>query len=572
MIDIGDLNTGGVIKDAPRYDLPPKFFTEVNDVDFEVMGAVPAVEEQPVFADVKGNPLLLDFVNGTSGTVYPVYLTATDGYVISSGVHIKITRLDDDGGQYQVNPYFKWNGGFFHGVMVWTDGLDIPQTWSPFTPDEPMQNLTNWPTGLRVRLIRPFLNYLVGLSYSTGNGAFGEQTVIWSNIADPGTLPPDWNITDPASRAGAYSLTATSDPIIEAHELNSELYIYKANSVWVMRYVGGTLVMGFSPKFSDRGILAPRCLASFNSSHFVIDKSGFYLHNGTSARDIGEGEVVDFFYKDLNSLRPEAVFVQHEEAKNRIWIFYPSGTSEYADKVLIWNYKLNTWTFRTVQQAACAARGLMSSYGTSGTWDSYGDDWQADNNTWSSDFSTWSVSNSWDELPNDLTWDEQAITGTQRSLHYCSFIDTASRSYNPSTGVSTDGKVSWSGDSTYPPIWYIPKDGIRRAGYLERLNLSVTERDSTGAYSVDRTVFKHLTELYPEVIDYPIEIRVGTQEVHNGTVTWESWVLFDPAVDIKLDPNVTEKFLAVAFRGVPSFPFKWVLSGYSMNVNKMGRY
>jgi hypothetical protein len=572
MIDIGQLNEGGIVKDTPRFDLPPKFFTDGIDIDFEVNGVAPAVEEQPVFAGMRGNPLLLDFVDGGSGSVYPVYLTETDGYVISSGIHLSITRSNAEGGKYAVSPIFKWNGGFFHGVMVWTNGLDIPQTWSPFDPDTPMRNLSNWPFKLRVKLIRPFLNFLVGLSYSAGDGAFDEQTIIWSNIADPGRLPADWNITDPASRAGAYSLTATSDPILEAQDLGNEFYIYKASSVWVMRNIGGTLVMGFSPKFSDRGILAPRCLASFNSSHFVVDKGGFYLHNGTSLKDVGEGRIKEFFYADLNPAKPEEVFVQHEEAKNRIWIFYPSGKSVYADKALIWNYKYDTWTFRQVQQASCGAKGLLSSYGTSGTWDSYGDDWETDPGSWESDPSVWTTGNSWDSLPEALTWDDQAITGTQRSIHYCSHVNLENVIYTPSTGTSTDGVLTWNGDSLYPPIWYIPRDGVRRQGYVERLNLSVAEQDAMGAYSIDRSVFKHLTELYPEVLQTSIEIRVGTQSVHNGVVTWGDWVLFDPEKENKIDPNVTEKFLAVAFRGVSVSPNKWVLAGYSLNVNKQGRY
>lgn len=572
MIDIGALGEGGVIKDTPKYDSPPNMFTEVIDMDFEISGVTPAVEEQGVFPDMLGVPFLLDFVNGASGTVYPVYLTDKKAFYINAGVHIDITRDEVGGGEFSASPIARWNGGFFHGAMVWTNGNDAPQTWNPGVPEQPLKDLEAWPDSLRVGLIRPFLNFLVGLGYNNGTGFFDRQTLIWSDVADPGLLPPNWDITDPASRAGVYSLTATSDPIIEAEVLGNELFIYKADSVWSMRFVGGTQVMSFSPRFSDRGVLAPKCVVAYGASHFVVGKNGFYIHNGSSVKDIGIGLITDFFYADVNNEVVHACFALHEEARNRIWIFYPSGTNKFADKVLIWSYRTDTWTFRNVQQAVCGARGKMGSYGTSGTWDSYGEDWASDLGLWGSDDSVWSTSASWDLLPPSLTWDDISVTGTQKSIHYCSNLVPGSTVYDPLTNKTTDGLVTYIGSNPYPPIWYVPKDGGRRRGYAERTNLCVIEKDSTGAYTVDRAVYKHLTELYPEVLNNPVEFRVGTQQFPNGPVTWDDWALFSPDVDIKLDPNITEKFLAIAFRGQANNAGPWVLSGIALNIQQQGIY
>lgn len=572
MIDIGALGQGGVIKDTPKYDSPPHMVTDVMDMDFELEGVTPAVEEQAVFSDMKGTPLLLDFVNGASGSIYPVYLTEKKAFYINASVHHEITRSSDAGGDYSATPLFKWNGGFFHGEMVWTNGMDIPQAWNPSKPDEPLVNLPGWPEALRVRVMKPFLNFLVGLGYNNGAGAFDSQTLIWSDIADPGLLPPNWDVTNPASRAGTFSLTATSDPIIDAEVLGNELFIYKADSIWSMRFVGGNQVMSFSPRFTDRGVLAPHCVVPYGARHFVVGKNGFYIHNGNSEQDLGLGLVTDFFYSDLNQNNIAGCFALHEEARNRIWIFYPSIGSTYADKALIWSYRTDTWTFRRVQQAVCGARGKMDSYGTSGIWDSYGEAWSDDVGKWNSDTSVWSVSSSWDTLPSILTWDDVSVAGTQKSIHYCSFVDQTAVHYDSNTNTSTDGVVSYPGANTFAPIWYIPKDGVRRQGYAERLNLCVIEKDNTGGYTVDRTVYKHLTEIYPEVLYDNIEFRVGTQQFPNGPVTWEDWVLFSPDTDIKLDPNITEKFLAIAYRGTSKTTGPWILSGISLNVQKQGRY
>ena len=572
MISIGKLDIGGVNKDISKYDLAPMVFTDAIDVDFENGGVVPAVKDVGVFFGMSDNPLYVSFVNGIGGSVHPVYLSATKGHVILSSTHSDITRTEAEGGDYSATLFYKWNGGFFHGYMVWTNGADVPQVWNPFKPEERMRNLPNWPSSIRVALIRPYLNFLIGLGYTNQNGGTDAQTVIWSDITDPGNLPLNWNIGDPTSKAGAYSLTASSEQIMEAQELNGMLYIYKKTTIWTMRYIAGTYVMSFSPSFQNRGALAPRCVLSLAGEHFCLDRLGFYIHNGTSIRDVGKDVVTDYFFKTINNNALYSVFLSHEEAKNRIWIFYPTGTNRYADKALVWDYKKNTWTFRNVQQAICAAPAAMSSYGSTGVWDQYDVGWGEDALKWENDTSSWSTQITWDTIPTSVFWDDLPGRQAQRSLHYASFIDKTTVTFDPVTGFSTDGLVVWRGTSAFPPLWYIPKEGLRKQGYIERLNLSVIEQDATGAFSVDRSVYKHLTELYPEVESVPIEIRWGTQSLAGAPVQWEDWQVFSPDIDIKLDPNITEKFLALSFRGKADLPFKWALTGYSLNIHNAGRY
>lgn len=572
MISIGKLDRGGVNKDIPRYDLPPQMFTDVLDVDFDEGGVVPAVDDVGVFAGVVGTPLYLTFVDGNGDSVLPVYLTATHAYVVLSNQHINITRTDSLGGGYQAGSYYKWNGGFFHGYMVWTNGSDVPQAWNPYKPEEPLIDLPNWPSSIRVALIRPFLNFLVGLGYSQQDGGTDAQTVIWSDITDPGTLPANWAIADPASKAGAFSLTSSSEEIVEAAELNGMLYIYKQTSTWTMRYVGGGFVMNFTPGFQTRGALGPRCVLPLANEHFCLDRLGFYIHNGSSYRDLGNEVIHNHFFDTLNPLALYSIFMVHEEAKQRVWVFFPSGTNRYADKVLIWAYKTNTWTFRSVQQAVCGASAAMDSYGSSGVWDQYNEEWGDDSFSWETDSSIWMTQTAWDSIPVSVVWDDLPTRQAQKSVHYASYVDPTTVTFDPNTGKSTDGVVSWYGSSSYPPIWFIPKDGRRRQGFLERINFSVMEQDASGGFSVDRTVFKHLTELYPEVNGAPLEVRWGTQVTANGPVTWSDWYLFSPEFDLKLDPNITEKFLAISFKGPVGSISKWMLTGYSLTIHNAGRY
>lgn len=570
MIEIGALGDGGLVFDKPRFDLPAAVFTDGYNVEFDVEGVSNMVAPQDVFAEIQGSPLYFEFVQIQKGTRIFVYLTEAAAYASIRGIHFDITRVN---GPYNASDDFLWNGGFFHGYLIYNNGRDVPQSYVPYTPETRMKDLVNWPTGLRVRFMIPFGNYLVGLSYSAPNtAAFDEQTVIWSDAAEPGTLPDNWDITDPASRAGVYSLTSTPSRIVGAAILGSELMIYKEDAIWAMRLIGGTYVFQFEERLSNFGLASPRAVVSLGKRHFCVDSSNMYIHNGITAEPVGLDKVRNYFFRNLNQDAKGNIFVIHDEAKYRIWIFFPSGESYHPDKALIWNYRRDTWTLRTVPEALCGAAGFVDTDGAVGDWDSFGDTWDSDAGIWNDDQSAWVSFFTWDSLPLTLHWDDTVLQGVERSVYYVPYIEEASVIYDPVENTSMYNGFVWEGSNPYPPIQFVPQEGDRLEGYVERTNLALVGRDQTGAPTVDRTVYKTLTEFYPEVLFNPLQIRFGTQVVHDGTVDWSDWFDYDPNVDYKLDPFCTEKFLAIAFRSVPGSALKWTVSGYSMNINKGGRY
>lgn len=568
MIEIGRMDRGGVNTDQSSYRLAPNVFSNVLDVDFEHGNVVPAVKEVGAFIGVAGNPVHLEEVEGANGVFNFVYFLEDRAFIWANGEFSEISNLAGMGRASNEN---RWNGGFFHGWWVWTNGDSVPQQWNPYAPLSTMTDLEHWPSEIRIRFIRPYLNFLVGFSYTSLSAGFSKQTVIWSDQADPGILPT-WDITDPTQKAGVYSLTADSDPIEGAAELRGEMFIYKRSSVWVMRYVGGTFVMNFALRFSERGLLNSRCVVALEGTHFCVDRAGFYFHNGVTITPVGEGVVWDTFSNQFSIDTLFSIFVEYEEAKNRVWIFYSTVNSVHADRVLIFDMRNQTWTFRKVQQAACAVRGTMRKIGSAAPWNHFQGVWSEDVYKWGTDTSRWEDTVSWDNATEVTVWDDEPIGGVQRSIHYASMIDPAQTVFNPDTGISVSGGVEWKGGTQYPPIWHIAKTGARLPGYLQRVGFCVLEQDSSGAPFVDQTVFKHLTEMYIELDGGALEVRVGTHSSLKGPIIWNDWVLFDPLIDIKLDPHCIDKYLAFEFRGIEDGPYLWKFSGMSLNVQNGGRY
>ena len=558
IVEIGSLDAGGLVLDKPKYDLMPNVFTNGYNIEFNEKGVTPANAFVQSLQGLRGSPLRIDILQILASQRLVVYLTAEDAYCVYRGKSAKITRAS---GPYSADATFKWSGGFFHGQMIYTNGRDVPQAYAPTGPTQKFVDLPNWPSSIRVRLMKPFMNFLVGLGYNNATEReYDSQTVFWSDVADPGTLPK-WDITDPAQKAGTYSLTETKSAIIAAEVLGTSLAIYKEDSVYLMQYIGGTYVFNFTKVLDGYGAASANSIVAIGTEHFVVGQNDLYTFNGVSQTPIGQGYIREFLFKDWNPIYRHNVFCLHREALNQIWICYPRTNREYANRALIWNYVKNTWTIRELPNVYCGAYSYTELYGQLGSWAA-----MANNTSWSPDLQ-------WDLVPDDITWANAGSTGLEKSLYFgVAYTAGDSPSVVVTDTAFTYSGITWSKQYPYPPLLSIPFIGEKAMGYIERTNLAVDGKDQNGVPSVDRTIYKTVTECYPEVDGSPLKIRFGTQTVHNGTVDWSDWMDYDPSVDYKLDPFVTEKFIAIAFQSNPENAGDWTLTGYSLNILNGGRY
>ena len=595
LVEVGQLGRGGIIGDVKSYDLPLHLFTDGLNIKFDSDGVRPVVDEVEVLQGTKGVAYQIESIPLQAEDVAWIYLTLENAYVVVNGVHLDITRAVGDGGSYNALPELGWTSTVLHGVPVFNNGFDVPQTYNPQLPNSPLVDLIAWPEGARVLSVRAFKVFLIGMSFNGGSGIYDRQTIIWSNTADPGQLPPDWNFLDPASRAGIYTFSETTDRIIDGITLQDRFIIYKENSVWAMRFVGGTLVFDIKKLFDDVGILNGDCAVAFGSKHFVVTKSDIVVHNGYEMQSPAEDKMRNRFFEELNPSRVSAVFCEHNEVEKTIWICYPKGGAQWCDRALIWDYVDDTWTFRSLPNVTAIARGPLV-LEEDAPWDQYNSEWgdgaddpwlevviswsqwlqtwagQGDPSPWDTDDSIWDDMVTWDTAAGTRIWDQDVFVPVTRHFVMASYVGQDSVTYDDITNVSTDGDLVWAGANPYPPFWMVPTVGDWKQGEVERVGLAIAGKDRAGAPTVDRTVQKLIREVWPEVSEGEVEIRIGTQVSPKSVVDWEDWQCYCVEEDLKLDFLVHGKFIAIGFRGTGEPDNNWLLSGYSLEVESAGRY
>lgn len=524
VVEINTLDALGVIRDEPGYQLPPEAWTIAENMRVVNGGMERMSGSEHVFGTP---PIAPHFVIPISSIVqtFWVYAGLAHAYVYDGVSHTKITRqiaaVDDP---YTAGQTRDWNGTILAGIPVLNNGADIPQFWANPTAATKLANLTNWPAGLRARRVIAFGAYLVAMNVLDGATAY-PHLVRWSSEVDsPGALPGSWDYTDPAVDAGAYDLPdVNSGVIIDAMPLGGRLFIYKEQSTWAMRRVGGRVVFGFDTVFETLGILASRCvtITGDGMKHVVATQDDIVIHNGSSA----PASVLDKRMRRsiFSSIDPQFYvnsFMFTDAEFNEVWFCYPEHGQEHPTRAVIFNYKTGALTESSVWFRN-AAVGVIEEASPE-VWDFGTDTWDEDTGNWSS--------------------------AERRRLV---LVDPAGvKFHQQNKGLLRNGV-------TFPSI-------------LQRVGLSVLGRKRSGEWIVNHEIMKFVDRIWPKVQGGPIRIRIGFQQLVHGQVTWKDYVVFDPAQMMNVD--FTGLGRAVALEFSTDAAVHWRIDGYGIDVKQSGRF
>lgn len=474
----------GLVEDIPGYRLPPGAWTTADNVRFND-GYAEKIEGHSLYATPSVAPYYLLPLQQTT-TFYWIYFGLTNIYITDGSNH------NAAGSGYSATADSNWNGDIFGGIPVVSNGIDAPQMLFPVSASNTFSSLTSWPSGYTCKSIKAFKNYLVALNVNKGTD--NPLMVKWSHQADAGTLP-SWDETDPTLDAGETTLSDSGGDIVDGGTLGDSFIIYRENSTYTMRYIGGRFIFSLERIFDDIGIFADRCFVAFKNGHCVLTDDDLIVHTGTkgSALSIADSRIRDTLFTALNSAtNPTRAFLTHNNKKSEIWVCYPTSTDNFPTKALIWNYEHNTFSYRDLPGTMDAKFNVVQTIS--------GETWASDSNTWASDSTSW-----------------------------------GERSYNPSKRdiliADTTNTKLFKGDDTNQ------FNGVSFTSTLQRTDILLDQALQNRAQTLT---------FYPLISGTgPVNVRIGAQEAPEGTVTWQTAQSFTPGTDYKLDFRVNGRLLAV---------------------------
>lgn len=510
----------GIIKDLDAWLLPPEAWSDGLNIRCRKGNVQRMGGHAQVFGTPNVAPAFVLQVQGSAGAFW-LYTDLVSAHVYDGATHTDITRGAGATPYTAVNER-DWNGCILGGVPILNNGTDVPQYWPALSPATDLANLANWPGTLRCEVMRAFGPFLVALNL-TSSGTSQPHRLRWSHRTDPGSVPNSWDTADATKDAGERELIDIEGGIIQdGLALYDKFIVYKQRSVHVMRFVGGTEIMGFDLLFSGVGLLAPRCVASFDEGrkHFCVGESEIYVHSGTVELETSaEAKIRETVFGELDGSNFANAFCFNNEPVNEVWFAYPTSGNIRPNKVLIYNYRYNTWFFRDFT-------GMSTSAGSTNT--GLSDTWDGGTGTWDS---------------------EVIIPWSSESKLQVVVADPANTKF-------------WQLESGYAFGTGTPQS------YVERTGLAIIGRDRQGQPKLDFDRRKLVKRIWPHVKGGPVRVRIGAQEFQDGMVTWGELKDFNPAAQKYLDYTVNGRLIAVRFEGVDNN--YWELEGYDLDMDVLG--
>ena len=360
---VNQLGLGGIIKDLPPVTLATNVFTDGNNIRFD-NNSVETIKGETIYSTPL--PMNANFGIHWRRPDQGYNIFAKDGRIIrvDSNGNFSNMLLSYDS-QYTNSTWdgCKFNGGY---AIVLNNGNSTPLycLFGSSSASNSFQELPNWNYAegitVKAKIIRSLGYSLVACNLTLeqdGITTSAPSTIRISAQAAPGFIPTVWQPGTTTDTADEFELKSVS-PILEAAELRGNLYVYSSDAINVVSI--GQAATRVQPYATGYGILNTRCLAEFDGQHFVVDRNDIYTHSGSGGiKSVANFKVRDAFFNSINQNAIDKVYVVRNARNDEIWVHYPTGTSQVCNKVLIYQYRLDNWSFRDAPSVTSSFEGPL---------------------------------------------------------------------------------------------------------------------------------------------------------------------------------------------------------------------
>lgn len=374
-IRLSNFEYAGYIADIDAHALSPNTLSYLQNAHC-VDGVVKKYMGWKNVKTLTNPPLWL--LSGGFSSSWLLAATAANVYQVSSAVNTDISNISGHT-PVAINA---WTGGVLHGIGILNNAADPPQYWAGGAN---VADLTAW-TGASdyCRAMRVFKNYLFALGMNESSTDY-PTVVRWSTPADPGSLPADWDYTDPTNDSGRTTLSETPGEIVDGLANGEVFHIYKEDCIYDVTFIGGVFVFKFTPRHYNFGLLARNCAVAYAGRAYALGSDDVVVHLGSELKSIASRAQRRRMFNILNATYRANSFVAFDPLNKELMFCIPVN-GKYPDRAFTYNPVTERWGERDLPSSGYITYG-KTVLDESGTWDSDSATWESDVTTWGSGIS-----------------------------------------------------------------------------------------------------------------------------------------------------------------------------------------
>ncbi|MFT3973157.1 MAG: hypothetical protein QM699_06830 [Amaricoccus sp.] len=366
----------GSFPDLIPQDAPATGWNNTNNVYFLNGETRRVAGDLPVMGTPLTDPRTVCFYTDAAGQPYWVY-AGPGGIYCTDGVN-----------HFDITPATGWTpeatgiytSSSYNGFVIINCTTERPVYW-PGTPASKCLPLPGWPNTWRCMSIRPHEQFLFAVGML--NEA-GFQRVRWSDAAEAGTMPQQWEATA-ENLAGFVDCLPSHSPCIDGHTCRDAFLVFKGQSIHEFVFVGGNTVFNARRLFTGVGLAGVNGVTDGPSDQLLFAGSDgdWYKTDGVQYASVLEGIAQQTFYSESDEDLLGKLASVTLSRLSISWLFYPMRGETIANRAICYTWATGEVSFRDMQPVFSAASGrLLSDATLQNSWDGAVGVWNTDRNVW----------------------------------------------------------------------------------------------------------------------------------------------------------------------------------------------
>lgn len=278
-------------------------------------------------------------------------------------------------GQLTVSNPREWISTLLNGIPVFTNGKDSVLFWDG-DGGNLVDIIPDWPAATVCKAICAFRFHLFALNID-GPGGVIENGILWSDAADPGTLPASWT-PSASTEAGSAFISDTPGRCITGRALGQQLMIYKPTSHYAAEYIGRPDIFSIRPISRTIGVLGPHCVLEIDlrgPKHMIVGNDDIVISDGVSVQSVADNRIKRYLANSIDEDNAANSFLVRDSNKRETWVCIPEAGNQFATVAHVWDEQRDTWVTRDLAAVRYATTGFVTDTAVSNTWDNQSVTW-----------------------------------------------------------------------------------------------------------------------------------------------------------------------------------------------------
>ena len=179
---------------------------------------------------------------------------------------------------------------------------------------------------------------------STSVADFDPLLIRWADQDNPGQWTPQ--VTN---SAGDLRVSRGSR-IVRALPTRQEILVWTDSHLYALQFLGTTDVFGLQEYADNISIASPRACATAANVTYWMGQDKFYAYTGRV--ETLPCSLRDHVFNNLNFSQTDQIICGTNEEWNEVWWFYPSLTSSWNDKYVVYNHLERIWYYGSLARSA----------------------------------------------------------------------------------------------------------------------------------------------------------------------------------------------------------------------------